>query len=63
MNFSTKVLSRCASTPGLKLQVSFEEPPSERATEAKREETKAALRELARAEDLGTRCAARWFGT
>ena len=55
MNFSTKVLSRCASTPGLKLQVSFEEPPSERATEAKREETKAALRELARAEDLGTR--------
>ena len=46
MNFSTKVLSRCASTPGLKLQVSFEEPPGERATEAKREETKAALRDL-----------------
>ncbi|HMB07629.1 MAG TPA: hypothetical protein VKP69_28345 [Isosphaeraceae bacterium] len=55
MNFSTKVLSRCASTPGLKLQVSFEEPPSERATEAKREETKAALRDLARADDVGPR--------
>jgi hypothetical protein len=55
MNFSTKVLSRCASTPGLKLQVSFEEPPGERATEAKREETKAALRDLARADDLGPR--------
>ena len=53
MNFSTKVLSWCASTPGLKLQVSFEEPLGERATEAKRKETKAALRDLARADDVG----------
>lgn len=40
---------------GLKLKVSFEEPPGEETTEAKREETKAALRELGLAEDLGPR--------
>jgi hypothetical protein len=55
MNFSTTVLSRFAATPGLKLEVSFEGPPGEGTTEAKREETKAALRKLGRAEDLGTR--------
>jgi hypothetical protein len=55
MNFSTTVLSRFAATPGLKLEVSFEVPPGEGTTEAKREETKAALRKLGRAEDLGTR--------
>jgi hypothetical protein len=55
MNFSTTVLSRFASTPGLKLKVSFEGPPGEGTTEAKREETKATLRELGLAEDLGTR--------
>ena len=43
MNFSTKVLSRFASTPGLKPEVSFEVPPSEGAAEAEREETRAAL--------------------
>ena len=53
MNFSTKVLSRCASTPGLKLQVSSKVSPGEGATEAKREETKAVLRKLGLAEDLG----------
>src|SRR5512133_282710 len=53
MNFSTKGLSRFAATPGLKLEVSFEVPPGDAATEAKREETKAALRELRLAEDLG----------
>jgi hypothetical protein len=55
MNFSTKGLSRFAATPGLKLEVSFEVPPGDAATEAKREETKAALRELGLAEDLGPR--------
>jgi hypothetical protein len=55
MNFSTKGLSRFAATPGLKLEVSFEGPPGEETTEAKREETKAALRELGLAEDLGPR--------
>ena len=29
MNFSTKVLSRFAATPGLKLEVLFEVPPGE----------------------------------
>jgi hypothetical protein len=47
--------SRLASTLGLKLEVSFEVPPGEGTTEAKREETKAALRELGLAENLGTR--------
>jgi hypothetical protein len=54
MNFSTKGPSRFASTPGLKPEVSFEVPPSEGATEARREETKAALRELGLVEDLGS---------
>ncbi|MBV8611123.1 MAG: hypothetical protein JO034_27140 [Singulisphaera sp.] len=44
-----------AATPGLKLEVSSEGPPGEGATEVKREETKAALRELGLAEDLGPR--------
>jgi hypothetical protein len=52
---TTKVLSRFAATPGLKLEVSFKVPPGEGTTEAKREETKAALRELGLVEDLGTR--------
>jgi hypothetical protein len=47
--------SRLASTPGLKLEVSFEVPPGEGATEAEQEETKAVLRDLARADDLGPR--------
>ena len=55
MNFSTKVLSRFASTPGLKLEVSFEVPPGEGTPEARREEVRAALHERGRAEDLGTR--------
>ena len=55
MNFSTTVLSRFASTPGLKLEVSFEGPPGEGPPEARREEVRAALRELGRAEALGTR--------
>ena len=54
MNFSTTVLSRFASTPGLKLEVSFEGPPGEGTPEARREEVRAALRELGLAEALGT---------
>jgi hypothetical protein len=44
MNFYTKVLSRFASTPGLKLTVTFEVPPG--LTKAQIEETRTALREL-----------------
>ena len=54
MNFSTTVLSRFASTPGLKLEVSFVVPLGEGTPEAKREEVRAALRELGLAEALGT---------
>jgi hypothetical protein len=54
MNFSTEMLSRFASAPGLKLEVSFEVPPGEGTPEARREEVRAALRELGLAEDLGT---------
>ncbi|HMB05848.1 MAG TPA: hypothetical protein VKP69_19190 [Isosphaeraceae bacterium] len=46
--------SRLASTLGLKLEVSFEVPPSEGTTGARWEEARAALRELGLAEDLGT---------
>ena len=52
MNFYTKVLSRFASVPGLKLRVSFELPASESVTEAKLEETRTALRELGLEEKL-----------
>ena len=51
MNFYTKVLSRFASYPGLKLEVSFRVAPGEEVTEAKIEEAKAALRELGLSED------------
>ena len=46
MNFYTKVLSRFASAPGLKLTVSFEVPPASGVTTAQSEETRTALREL-----------------
>ncbi len=51
MNFYTKVLSRFAASPGLKLEVSFRVAPGEEVTEAKIEEAKAALRELGLSED------------
>jgi hypothetical protein len=54
MNFYTKVLSRFAATPGLKLEVSFEVPPGDAATDAKREEVQSALRELGLAEGFGS---------
>ena len=52
MNFYTKVLSSLVSTPGLKLEVRFEVPPGETATEAKIEATRAALRDLGLAENV-----------
>ncbi len=51
MNFYTKVLSRFASQPGLKLEVSFRVAPGEEVTDAKIEEAKAALRELGLSDD------------
>jgi hypothetical protein len=55
MNFYTKVLSSLASTPGLKLQVRFEVPADETATQAKIEAVKAALRDLGLSEEIETR--------
>jgi hypothetical protein len=55
MNFYTKVLSSFFSTPGLKLQVRFEVPPGDTATDAKVEATKAALRDLGLSEDIEVR--------
>jgi hypothetical protein len=52
MNFYTKVLSRFAATPGLKLTVHFEVPPESTVTEAQIEETRTALRELGLDENL-----------
>ena len=52
MNFYTKVISRFTSAPGLRLEVSFVVPPGDWTTEAKREETKAALRELGLTDDI-----------
>jgi hypothetical protein len=55
MNFYTKVLASLVSTPGLKLQVRFEVPPGEAATDAKVGATKAALRDLGLSEDINVR--------
>jgi hypothetical protein len=52
MNFYTKVFSRFASTPGLRLPVSFEVPPESGVTKAQIEETRTALRELGLEEHL-----------
>src|SRR5438874_9725574 len=52
MNFCTKVLSRFASTPGLRLTVSFEVLPESSVTRAQIEETRTALRELGLEESL-----------
>lgn len=46
MNFYTKVLTRFASTPGLKLRVTFEVPADNAQAKAKADEARAALREL-----------------
>ena len=52
MNFYTKVLSSLVSTPGLKLQVRFEVPPGDTATDAKIEAARVALRDLGLSEDI-----------
>jgi hypothetical protein len=52
MNFYTKVLSRFASTPGLKLEVSFQVPPAGEGSQAKFDEAKAALRELGLSDEM-----------
>ncbi|HEV3005485.1 MAG TPA: hypothetical protein VGX78_13550, partial [Pirellulales bacterium] len=46
MNFYTKVLTRFASTPGLKVEVSFEVPADGEQGKAKAEEARGGLREL-----------------
>ena len=46
MNFYTKVLSRFAFAPGMKLEVHVSVPPGEHVTPSKIEETRSALREL-----------------
>jgi hypothetical protein len=52
MNFYTKLLSRFASTPGLRLTVSFEVLPESNVTRGQIEETHTALRELGLEENL-----------
>jgi hypothetical protein len=53
MNFYTKVVSRFAATPGLKLTVGLEVPlPAEQA-KSKTDETRIALRELGVSDDIG----------
>lgn len=46
MNFYTKVLSRFAATPGMKLTISVEVSPSDGLSKQTLEETRNALREL-----------------
>ncbi|MSR55922.1 MAG: ATP-binding protein [Gemmataceae bacterium] len=46
MNFYTKVLSKLANTPGLKLEVSFEVPLDREQAPAKAAETRSGLKEL-----------------
>ena len=55
MTFYTKVLSRFANTPGLKLEVSFEAPAGADQAKSKGDETKIALRELGLSEDVEIR--------
>ncbi|MBI2941761.1 MAG: hypothetical protein HYY04_15120 [Chloroflexi bacterium] len=52
MNFYTKVLSRFARSPGLRLRVEFEVAPSPDVTDSTREATRTALRELGLSESL-----------
>ncbi len=53
MNFYTKILTRFASTPGLKLEVSFEVPVDVEQVQGKVNETKAGLKELGLEENVG----------
>ena len=52
MNFYTKVLTRFASNPGLKLEVSFEVPIEREQADGKVDETRSGLKELGLEDDL-----------
>jgi hypothetical protein len=52
MNFYTKVLSRFAATPGLKLTVSFDVPAEGNDGQAKADEARAGLKELGLSGDV-----------
>lgn len=52
MNFYTKVLTRFSSTPGLKLEVSFQVPLDPDQADAKANEAKSGLKELGLGEDV-----------
>jgi hypothetical protein len=52
MNFYTKVVSRFASAPGLKLTVALEVPVPPDQTKSKTDETKTALRELGLSDEV-----------
>lgn len=54
MNFYTKVLTRFATTPGLKLEVSFEVPVEREQAPTKVSDTRGGLRELGLDEDVST---------
>ena len=53
MNFYTKILTRFASSPGLKLEVSFEITLDREQAQSKIDETRAGLKELGLSEDVG----------
>jgi hypothetical protein len=52
MTFYTKVLTRFATTKGLKIKIDFEVSQAEGISEQKVEETKVALRELGLGDDV-----------
>jgi hypothetical protein len=52
MNFYTKMLTRFATTKGLKIKIDFEVSQAEGISEQKVEETKVALRELGLGDDV-----------
>lgn len=54
MNFYTKVLTRFASTPGLKLEIGFEVPVPHEQADTKAAETRAGLKELGLEDDVKT---------
>ena len=54
MNFYTKVLTRFASIPGLKLEVSFEVPIEQAQAQGRVDETRAGLKELGLEDNLTT---------
>jgi hypothetical protein len=56
MNFYMKVLSKFASTHGLKLTVKFEVDSEGGVSQQKIDETKSALRELGLNDDVSLKC-------